>query len=259
MSLPAILIQDGRPMADSRDVAAAFDREHKVVLRSYRNLECSDDFRRRNFAPFKIKDLTGESLSHVLMTKNGFSFLVLGFTGAAAAVFKEQYIERFDAMETALRQPAAPVLPQTLPEALRLAADLAEKVQRQERAIAVLEPRSNALATIAEGVGSFCIRDAAKLLQMVETGLRGYLASNRWIYKREAGGEWVPFAERERQGWMTTKVIPVDTGTGKPWNKPQARITCAGLTILAQRFGKPVPPEAMTPLPLIEYAPARAS
>ncbi|MCI3161929.1 hypothetical protein EQM12_28845, partial [Klebsiella pneumoniae] len=93
-----------------------------------REVHCSDGFRRHNFVPFKIKDLTGESTSHVLMTKNGFAFLVLGFTGAAAAVFKEAYIERFDAMEAQLRRQSGPVVPQSLPEALRLAADLAEQV-----------------------------------------------------------------------------------------------------------------------------------
>src|SRR3712207_5142345 len=72
---PVVAIQDGNVTADSRDVAAFFGKQHKDVLRAIRELGCSDDFKRRNFAPFKINDLTGESISHVLMTKDGFMFL----------------------------------------------------------------------------------------------------------------------------------------------------------------------------------------
>lgn len=68
-------------MADSRDVAAYFERSHKNVLQSISNLHCSVEFARLNFQPFKIKDLAGESTSHVLMTKDGFTFLAMGFTG----------------------------------------------------------------------------------------------------------------------------------------------------------------------------------
>jgi phage regulator Rha-like protein len=63
--------------------ASLFAMNHKD-LRHSGNLNCSPQFRERNFASFKINDLTGESTSHVLMTKDGFSFLVMGFTGRAA-------------------------------------------------------------------------------------------------------------------------------------------------------------------------------
>ena len=260
--MPALTVHAGRPMADSREVAATFGRQHKDVLRAYRDLHCSSDFRQRNFTPFKIKDLSGESLSHVLMSRNGFAFLVLGFTGATAGVFKEAYVERFDAMEAELRgqgQDNIPTLPRTLPEALRLAADLAEQVAARNAEIAVLGPRSEALATLAETVGSFCTRDAAKALQTTERGLRAYLSANGWIYRREPAGPWCARAERLSQGWMVTRVVAVETGTGKPWNRPQARITSRGLAVLAMRLGKPMPPEAVTPPgPLFSIASARA-
>ena len=241
-NLPVLAVHDGRPMADSRHIAATFGRQHKDVLRAYRDLQCSADFRQRNFAPFHLNDLATEQLSHVLMTKNGFAFLVLGFTGAAAAVFKEAYIERFDLMEWELSARTMPALPTTFAEALQLAADNQRQVEAQAAQIAVLAPRSEALATIADGEGTFCIRDAAKMLQQTETGLTAYLSGNDWIYRREPGGPWVATARRKAQGWITTKLIPVPVADGKVWNKPQARITSAGLTVLAMRLGRPVPP-----------------
>jgi Rha family phage regulatory protein len=74
-------------------VAAYFGKRHGHVLRDIRELHCSNEFSQPNFREFKIKDLAGESTSHVMITKDGFAFLAMGFTGAKAAAFKEKYIE----------------------------------------------------------------------------------------------------------------------------------------------------------------------
>lgn len=255
-TMPVLSVIDGRPMADSRDVAHTFDRQHKDVLRAYRDLHCSTDFRQRNFAPFKIKDLTGESLSHVLMTKNGFAFLVLGFTGAAAGVFKEAYVERFDAMEAELRTPTAPMVPQTLPEALRLAADLAEQVETQRAEIAVLGPRSEALAVLSDADGSLCVTDAAKALQMPPGELWAYLYAQQWVYRRDRDGVPVAYQSKLSAGYLMHKVVPVPTATARTWAKQQVRVTPKGLTVLAQRIPLEQPGGLFAPRH--EPAPARA-
>lgn len=108
---PIIKIENDELFTDSRDVAAFFEREHKSVLRAIRELECSREFFRRNFAPFKTNDFSGESTSHVNMTRDGFMFLAMGFTGAKAAKWKEDYISAFNAMEAELKK-AGPVLSQ---------------------------------------------------------------------------------------------------------------------------------------------------
>lgn len=143
---PIVVLQDGEALADSRDVAAYFGRRHDDVLRSYRNLHCSTDFRARNFAEFKINDLTGESLSHVMMTKDGFVFLAMGFTGEKAGAFKERYIAQFNAMEAELRrrdETRAILTPPTTAEAFAHAFTMiaqTERVQAQQaQAIAALE------------------------------------------------------------------------------------------------------------------------
>jgi len=150
-----------------------------------------------------------------------------------------------------------PAVPQTLPEALRLAADLAEANARQAERIAVLEPQAAALTTLADTEGTFCIRDAAKALGEPEKDLRAYLSQHGWIYRRAKAEPWVARAERLNSGLMRTKVVPVETGTGT-WNRPQARITSRGLAFLAVRLGKPVPSEAQASLRLALPAPARA-
>lgn len=39
-------------LSRSRDVAAFFGKNHRDVLGTIRELPCSDDFQKRNFAPF---------------------------------------------------------------------------------------------------------------------------------------------------------------------------------------------------------------
>lgn len=88
---------------DSLYVAKFFEKEHRDVLRAIRNLDCSEEFTERNFALSKYKDSTGRKLPCYQMTRDGFVFLAMGFTGKKAAQFKEFYINRFNEMEAQIR------------------------------------------------------------------------------------------------------------------------------------------------------------
>ncbi|WP_422394818.1 Rha family transcriptional regulator [Pelagibacterium nitratireducens] len=66
-------------------MAAFFGKEHRNVLQSIDRLECSAGFTALNFQLSSYKDASGRSLRAVDMTKDGFSFLVMGFTGKEAA------------------------------------------------------------------------------------------------------------------------------------------------------------------------------
>lgn len=85
-------------------VAKFFEKNHKDVLRDIRNMTdpksgLSEEFIRRNFAPSKYEDITGRKLPCYEMTRDGFTLLAMGYTGAKAMKFKELYIRRFNEME----------------------------------------------------------------------------------------------------------------------------------------------------------------
>ncbi|WP_299077888.1 Rha family transcriptional regulator [uncultured Paraglaciecola sp.] len=97
----------------SLKVAEVFGKQHKDVLKKIGNVECSSEFNRRNFAPVTYFDAKNEERKSVEMTKDGFIFLVMGFTGKKAAEIKEKYIEAFNWMEkqlsnTSVCVPASP-------------------------------------------------------------------------------------------------------------------------------------------------------
>lgn len=81
-------IDDGKMFTTSLTVAQAFEKEHKDVLKAISNLECSKEFNERNFAPVEYKDAKGEMRPAYRLTRDGFAFLAMGFTGKKAAAWK---------------------------------------------------------------------------------------------------------------------------------------------------------------------------
>jgi len=106
--VPILTIKAGRVVASSGDVAVAFGKRHDHVLRAIDDLECSSEFRLLNFGETYVErsgpnGATIRSRAYDL-TRDGFVFLVMGFTGREAAKFKEAYILAFNRMEEELRQ-----------------------------------------------------------------------------------------------------------------------------------------------------------
>jgi Rha family phage regulatory protein len=109
IGLPAICVElclhavEGVPLVNSRDVAAVFEKEHAIVLRAIRDLEIDAELHRSWFRGKLFKDSYGRDQPSFDLTRQGFTLLVMGFTGRKADAFKIKYIQAFDAMEAALR------------------------------------------------------------------------------------------------------------------------------------------------------------
>ena len=85
------------------DVAETFGKDHKNILRDIRQLECSDEFRRLNFEQSEYLNEQNHKQPMYYMTRDGFTILVMGYTGEKAMRFKEAYIKQFNAMEKTLQ------------------------------------------------------------------------------------------------------------------------------------------------------------
>jgi Rha family phage regulatory protein len=91
----------------SLQVAQHFKKRHDNVLRRIRTLECSPEFRRLNFEetiysiPGPKNSIRTEVIYH--MTRDGFFFVIMNFTGKEAVQWREAYSRTFNAMEKALR------------------------------------------------------------------------------------------------------------------------------------------------------------
>ncbi len=115
LSHPDVTIENGRAVTTSVAIAEFFGKRHERVLDKIRNLDCSAKFTEHNFVSSEYTDSTGRKRPMYQITKNGFVFLVMGFTGKKAAAFKEAYIAEFDRMEAELRQNNTPPADKIIP------------------------------------------------------------------------------------------------------------------------------------------------
>lgn len=97
-----VFIDNQRPVTDSLIIAESFGKRHADVLRSIELMECSAEFAERNFALSSYTSEQNKELPKYLITQDGFSFLVMGYTGKEAARFKEMYINEFNRMKSEL-------------------------------------------------------------------------------------------------------------------------------------------------------------
>ncbi|WP_288300725.1 Rha family transcriptional regulator [uncultured Veillonella sp.] len=100
--------QHGIALVDSLFVAEVFGKKHYNVLRDIARITesqsgLSEEFTELNFEFSTYRDATGRKLPRYLMTRDGFTMLVMGYTGQKAMHFKELYIQRFNEMEQCIR------------------------------------------------------------------------------------------------------------------------------------------------------------
>lgn len=110
LAQPEISVINGQAVTSSLAVADYFIKRHADVIRKIESLECSTLFRQRNFAftSISINQPNGgtRKLPCYQITRDGFAFLAMGFTGKRAAQFKEAYINAFNQMERQLSTPS---------------------------------------------------------------------------------------------------------------------------------------------------------
>jgi Rha family phage regulatory protein len=105
---PLVELDRGEVWTTSLLVANKFGKRHADVLRAVEKLECSPEFSERNFAltSAEVAQPNGgfRAVPMYRITRDGFSFLAMGFTGRAAAAWKEAFIAAFGKMERELRR-----------------------------------------------------------------------------------------------------------------------------------------------------------
>ena len=94
--------ENGQLKTTSKIVCDVFGKTHKNVLLSIQSMKCSDEFRALNFQASSYTSPQNKKLSCIEITRDGFSFLCMGFTGTKAAIWKEKYITAFNEMESGL-------------------------------------------------------------------------------------------------------------------------------------------------------------
>lgn len=103
-----VINNNGELVVSSRKVAEDFGKEHKVVLRSIREILVEQNCATKFFHE-TTHEYRGQQFPEFLMNRDGFCLLVMGFTGKEALAWKLKYIEAFNAMEKKLKELSAPL------------------------------------------------------------------------------------------------------------------------------------------------------
>ena len=94
--------ENGVLLVTSRQIAEDFDREHKTVLDAIRNLT-AENYAVKSLIIESDYEVRGKQYPEYLLTRDGFSLLVMGFTGSKALNWKLEYIKAFNEMEQSLK------------------------------------------------------------------------------------------------------------------------------------------------------------
>jgi phage regulator Rha-like protein len=128
------------------------------------------------------------------MTRDGFTLLVMGFTGKKAMEFKERYIEAFNNMEMELKKRAPATInwedPQQiaglLVQAIQVTQDQRAKIEEQKTElegqhvlIEEMKPDVEAFKRLADSEGLYTVRAAATALQTNQKKLFGIISDLR--------------------------------------------------------------------------------
>lgn len=220
----------------SREIAELTGKEHRNVMRDIRAM---------------LVDLYGEggvlSFEHTLTNpQNGQTYpvfnlpkdLTLTLVAGYNVKLRKRIIDRWMELEAKATQPA---IPQTLPEALRLAAEAIEKSEKlalenkaQAEALAVAAPKVEALERISASSDNLTITEASKVLGVKREYLTSHMHAEGWIYRQN--GSWVAYDRYIKNGCLKYKEANyTDEKTGMACIKPYCHITQKGLVKLAEQ------------------------
>lgn len=101
-NLNLVSINNNQVVVSSRQVADDFGKQHKDVLESIRGILAAENSATKFFYESTFTN-RGKQYPEYLMNRDGFSLLVMGFTGEKALEWKVKYINAFNAMEQELR------------------------------------------------------------------------------------------------------------------------------------------------------------
>lgn len=173
--------QNGEPVVSSRQIAENFGKEHKNVLQTIDNMTAENSALLQMFHLSEYTTSQNKKLPMYLMNRDGFSLLVMGFTGKAALEWKLKYIQAFNEMEKKLAQRPQLSRSELMAQALIAAHD---ELEHKDRQIAELTPKGIFADAVSASKKSILVGELAKLL--CQNGVQ--IGQNRlFVWMREHG------------------------------------------------------------------------
>lgn len=199
-------------VVSSREVASNFNKQHKNVIQSIENLIAENSALKSMLIETTYTSDRGRDYKEYLLTRDGFTLVVMGFTGAMALDWKLLYISAFNRMEEALKQQTMKELPQTYIEALKALVQseedklaLATRVEEQQEVLAIQAPKVDYHDKVLNTGNGMNISVIAKELGMSAKSLNKLLKEKGIQYKGTS--QWLLYKKYQDMGLTVTSTI----------------------------------------------------
>lgn len=187
---------NAKEVMSSLEIAELTGKEHKNILRDIRNL-LDEGVQQLNFEQsFIIRTLPNGGTKQepcFNVTKKGCLILASGYN----ALLRERIINRWEELELekqSKQQNEDLKVPTSFAEALRLAAEQAEELERQQKLLEEQAPKVDYYNNIVDRGKSMSFRDTSKLLGYKESAFIFFLLENGYVY-RDRKNKLMPIAE----------------------------------------------------------------
>ena len=208
----------------SREIAELTQKEHKHVMRDIRAMLDELGLPHQGYAQVWTHPQNGQHYEEFVVPKDLTLTLVAGYS----AKLRLKIIERWQELEEA----QAPRIPKTYAEALRIAAEQAEEIERQQATIEQQRPAVEFVGRYVKAEGNKGFREVCKLLKANERRFMEWLLAEKIMYS--LGGHLTPMAAHLDAGRFEVKAGV--SGTGHAYN--QAKFTPKGVEWIAGEWGK---------------------
>lgn len=219
--LPTLVYQNEKcvDVTTSLIVAQVFGKEHKNVLRDIENLSCSDTFNRLNFERISYKDARNREQQAYQITKDGFSFLVMGYTGDKAGQFKEMFINEFNKREMMLKSDdyilarSQEILHNRLQLAERQLEIAQKQIELQDNQLKFQAPKVQYVDNVLQSANTYTSTQLSKELGMREAEqLHKTLKEKGMMFKQS--GQWMLTAKYSEKGYTKPRTTTYTRSDG---------------------------------------------
>lgn len=204
----------------SREIADLVESRHDSVKRTIERLQ---DKGLIQLTPMvEVKNHLGQVVTEYQLIKRDTYVVV----AQLSPEFTARLVDRWQELENQ----QMPQIPQTLSEALRLAADQAEQIERQNLLIEQQRPKVEFVQRYVEVGTTKSLRETAKILRVPERAMIDCLVGDGLLFRQS--GNLLPYQKYHAKGLFDVKTGTTEYGH----NYTQTRVTSKGIEYIASRY-----------------------
>lgn len=204
----------------SREIADLVESRHDSVKRTIERLQ---DKGLIQLTPMvEVKNHLGQVVTEYQLIKRDTYVVV----AQLSPEFTARLVDRWQELENQ----QMPQIPQTLSEALRLAADQAEQIERQNLLLEQQRPKVEFVQRYVEVGTTKSLRETAKILRVPERAMIDCLVGDGLLFRQS--GNLLPYQKYHAKGLFDVKTGTTEYGH----NYTQTRVTSKGIEYIASRY-----------------------